>query len=82
MLVYINGCDDLINMDKVLRIEFRNAHGSLTAQKNRVTHEADVQLARVYYDFPVDSILGHPPMTETYYGTSAQELFRKMRAFA
>lgn len=84
MFIYLEAFEDAINLDHVLRIEFRNAQGAPPTRRGRAGGGWDIdptEQAIVVYAFP-GPLKDHPPLLDTYVGQAARELQEQMRGLA
>lgn len=84
MIVYIEGCEDILNLDHVAYIEFRDHNGNIPPRKYELLHGPgavdidDIATARVF--FAPATALRAPDFT--YVGTAARDCFRICRELA
>lgn len=80
MIVYIEGCEDALNLDHVAFIEFRDKDGRIPPRRGpllgeKVTNREDIYQAKVFLN--TYHCLQAPDMT--YYETSARQLWDFVR---
>lgn len=77
MIVYIEGCEDALNLDHVAYIEFRGANGHIPARRYELLHGPgavdpdDIEVARIF--FAPATALRAPDFT--YRGKAARDCF-------